>query len=1207
MKKNRETYIMSEQLPIYNSRSIKTYLEYLNRYYTNIDTDSLLQYAGMTSYEVEDPGHWFTQEQIERFHEILDKKTGNPDISKEAGRYAATSTASGVLKKYTLGFMTPAVAYWAIEKIAPHLTRAITLKTRRIGPNKVEVTTIQNPGVTLRPFLCDNLMGQLEALSKVFTNQFAMIEHPSCIHRGDDCCRYIIAWEKTRSLFWKRIRNYSLLFSAISSVTLLFILPALPWFLVSWLFATLVLGLSLYNEHLKTSELTKTIETQGDTAKDLLDATTVRYNSAMLVQEIGQATSTILDSDTLISTVMSIIEQRLDFDRGMIMLANPEKTRLVYVAGYGFNEEHQGLAMSSEFHLDRPRAKGAFIRSFKEQKPFLLNSRDEIEKNLSKRSLEFAKKMGVHSLICVPIVYEKESIGILTVDNFSSKRLLTQSDVSLLMGVASQMAVSMVNAMSFKRLLESEERYRTILDNIEDGYFEVDTTGNFTFFNDSVCQMIGYSLSEMMGMNNREYMDEENAKKVFEVFSSVYNTARPTKGFDWEIIRKDGTRRQVDASVSPMRDNEANVVGFRGIVRDITGRKHSEEALRESEERYRIVFNNTGTATIIVEEDMIISTANAEFEKLSGRSKEEVEGKMLWTEFVFHEDLERMKDYHKRRREQGGKVPTEYEFRFVDTHGEIKDIFLRIGLIPGTKRSVASLLDITSRKQAERALKESEAKYRELVQNANSIIMRRNTQGNITFVNEFAQDFFGFTEDEILGRNVVGTIVPERDSSGKDLAAMIHDIGRYPEKYSTNENENMRRDGERVWVSWTNKAIRDKDGNVVEILCIGNDITERKHLESQLQQAQKMEAIGTLAGGIAHDFNNLLMGIQGHTSLMLMDTDPPHPHHEHLKGIEEFVQSASNLTRQLLGFAKGGKYEVKPTDLNELCNSSSDMFSRTKKEITIYKKYQDDIWAADVDQGQIEQVLLNLYVNAWQAMPGGGELYLETENVTLTKKFVRPYQVEPGRYVKISITDTGIGMDEKTQQRIFDPFFTTKEMGRGTGLGLASAYGIITNHGGIIKVSSRKGEGTTFTIYVPASEGEVVEEEGASEKILRGTETVLLVDDEEMILDIGRDLLNAMGYKVLTARSGREAVQLYKKGKDSFDLVILDMIMPDMGGGETFDLLKGINPGIKVLLSSGYSIDGQAAEIMSRGCDGFIQKPFNMKELSNKIRKVLRE
>jgi len=238
-------------------------------------------------------------------------------------------------------------------------------------------------------------------------------------------------------------------------------------------------------------------------------------------------------------------------------------------------------------------------------------------------------------------------------------------------------------------------------------------------------------------------------------------------------------------------------------------------------------------------------------------------------------------------------------------------------------------------------------------------------------------------------------------------------------------------------------------------------------------------------------------------------------------------------------------------------------------------------------------------------MHDGGELYLQTENVTLDEVYVKPFEIEPGRYVKISVTDTGVGMDEDTQQRIFDPFFTTKEMGRGTGLGLASAYGIIKNHGGFINVYSEKGEGTTFNIYLPASEKEIIEEKKLSKDVLRGSETVLLVDDENMIIDVGEQLLEKMGYMVLIARNGKEAIDTYEKNKDEIDIVILDMIMPDMSGGDTFDRMKEIKSGMKVLLSSGYSVNEQATEILERGCDGFIQKPFNMKQLSRKLREIL--
>ncbi len=380
---------------------------------------------------------------------------------------------------------------------------------------------------------------------------------------------------------------------------------------------------------------------------------------------------------------------------------------------------------------------------------------------------------------------------------------------------------------------------------------------------------------------------------------------------------------------------------------------------------------------------------------------------------------------------------------------------------------------------------------------------------------------------------------------------------------------------------------------------------QRIELENKLQQVQKLEAMGTLAGGIAHDFNNLLMGIQGYTSLILLDLDSSNRYYEKLKSIEEYVVRGAELTRQLLGFARGGKYEVRPANLNEVAQKSSQMFGRTQKEITIHTNFQEGIWTVEVDQGQLEQVLLNLYVNASQAMPGGGHLYIETQNVMLNYMDVEPYQNKPGKYVKLSVRDTGLGMDEKTKERIFDPFFTTKEMGRGTGLGLASAYGIIKSHGGIINANSIKGEGSTFNIYLPASEKRIEQEKRVSDVIINGTGRVLLIDDEEMIINVADDMLHRLGYEVMVARTGKEAVEIFKANRNNIDVVILDMIMPDMGGRETFDALKEIRPDIKVLLSSGYSIAGEASKILDRGCDGFIQKPFNMKQISHKIKEVM--
>jgi PAS domain S-box-containing protein len=511
----------------------------------------------------------------------------------------------------------------------------------------------------------------------------------------------------------------------------------------------------------------------------------------------------------------------------------------------------------------------------------------------------------------------------------------------------------------------------------------------------------------------------------------------------------------------------------------------------------------------------------------------------------------------------------------------------------------------------------SEERYRYLVQNSPDIIYTLDEYGNFTFISNAVVRLLGYSHEQLIGKHF-STIIHEEDL---EKARWFFNERRTGERASSGVELRLKAaqgGSERVkpyelkhlTVEIKSTGIYDrptvaKDKRYLGTHGVARDTSDRKRLEAQLQHAQKMEAIGTLAGGIAHDFNNMLMGIQGYTSLMLLDIDPRHAHHEKLKSIEQYVQSGAELTKQLLGFARGGKYDVKTTDINELTLKTSQMFGRTKKEIVIHDKFAPDLWPVECDQGQIEQVLINLYVNAWQAMPGGGDLYIETQNAQLEDHMVKGLNLPCGRYVRITVTDSGVGMDEKTQLRIFEPFFTTKKMGRGNGLGLASAYGIVKNHNGMIDVQSKKGEGTTFSIYLPASTKEIQEEEQTDGEILKGPETVLLVDDEDMIIEVGSEILKALGYRVYAARGGKEAEELYAAHKNDIDIVILDMIMPGIGGGETYDALKRIKPEVKVLLSSGYSIRGEAGEILKRGCDGFIQKPFNIKTLSQKLREIL--
>ena len=517
---------------------------------------------------------------------------------------------------------------------------------------------------------------------------------------------------------------------------------------------------------------------------------------------------------------------------------------------------------------------------------------------------------------------------------------------------------------------------------------------------------------------------------------------------------------------------------------------------------------------------------------------------------------------------------------------------------------------VNKRKAADDALRESEEQSRTILESIEEGCFETDIDGNLTFFSNPFLKILGYSRNELLGMNTGKYTSPDTAEKMTRITERLKETGK-PENVT--DYDVIRKDGRNVSLELSVSLLEDQDGLPMGYRGVLRDVSERKKteeekhkLETQLQQAQKMESIGTLAGGIAHDFNNILMGIQGNASLMLLKIESEHPNYEKIKNIERYVQNGTELTKQLLGFARRGKYLIKATDLNEIIHKSSSLFARTKKEIRVHTDLYENLWTAEVDRGQIEQVLLNLYVNAWQAMSNGGDLYLKTKNVILNRSYAKPYKVKPGRYVKISVSDTGVGIDKETQERIFEPFFTTKEMGRGTGLGLASVYGIIKSHGGYINVYSEKERGTIFTIYLPASEkGVLTEEKGAPAALIKGTGMILLIDDEKMILDVGLELLEELGYTVLSAMSGQEAIDAYQKNQDNIDLVIMDMIMPGMGGGETFDRLKEINPEVKVLLSSGYSINGQATKILRRGCDGFIQKPFNMNQLAKKVQKIL--
>ena len=400
-----------------------------------------------------------------------------------------------------------------------------------------------------------------------------------------------------------------------------------------------------------------------------------------------------------------------------------------------------------------------------------------------------------------------------------------------------------------------------------------------------------------------------------------------------------------------------------------------------------------------------------------------------------------------------------------------------------------------------------------------------------------------------------------------------------------------------------------EDGDKTIVLLM--DITERKRFEDQLRRSQRLESIGTLAAGVAHDFNNLLTVIQGNTDIMAMDLQQTHPYFERLKEILRQVQSAKRLTGQLLGYARKGRFEVRLLDLNQLIRETVETFGRTRKEISLEVKLDSDLQTFEGDAGQIEQMMLNLLLNAGDAMPGQGTLKVCTQNVSHDQISTDVFVPKEGRYLMISVHDTGIGMDESTRERIFEPFFTTKEMGRGTGLGLASVYGTIKGHGGYIDVGSEIGKGTTFRIYLPVSSGAVEaaqvqqEENDPAPLEPQSRGTILLVDDEQAVRKVASEILRKLRFSVLAAANGKEALRLYRDNVDDIVLVILDIVMPGMGGSDVFHELRALEPELKVLLCSGYSIQGEADRLIGIGASGFIQKPFSLRSLEQSIDEVL--
>lgn len=439
---------------LYNSRIIDTFIKLIERKYSYINIGELLSYAGMETYQVKDEGHWFTQEQIDLFYDRLEKLTGNKNIAREAGRHAASPETIGVMRQYVLGLIGPANAYEILGKYAYNFTKSATYESKKIDSNKIEIAVTPINGIFEKPFQCENRIGFFEAIALGFNHRLPEIEHTECLFKGGKVCRYIVSWKESPSDLWKKIRSYATPILFITCLVSYFIYPEIALSAIFPLSVLIVLLITLYAGKLKEKELNTAIDNLRGSTDKLLEHIDVNYRNVVMINEIGLAISKHMDISSISGNVVQVLEKRLDYDRGMVLLANQDKTRLTFHAGFGYANEHLSILKSASFHLNRPWSKGVFVVCFNERKPFLINDIDAIKETLSPHSLEFAKEIGAKSFICCPIIYEDESLGILAVDNINTKKPFIQSDISLLMGIAPEIGISIHNA----RLIEAKER-----------------------------------------------------------------------------------------------------------------------------------------------------------------------------------------------------------------------------------------------------------------------------------------------------------------------------------------------------------------------------------------------------------------------------------------------------------------------------------------------------------------------------------------------------------------------------------------------------------------------------------------------------------------------------------------------------------------------------------------------------------------------------
>jgi two-component system, cell cycle sensor histidine kinase and response regulator CckA len=796
----------------------------------------------------------------------------------------------------------------------------------------------------------------------------------------------------------------------------------------------------------------------------------------------------------------------------------------------------------------------------------------------------------------------------------------------------------------FKRaeaaLRESEQKYRLLAENVSDVIWITDLDLRVTYVSPSVERLNGWTATEWMSFKPSDYLTPGSLELVVQVLGDeLAQQGTPgldlhrTRTLELEQYRKDGTKFWTEVSARFLYDDNGHAVGIVGATRDISERRRTAEAIRSIVEGVSGQIGEGFFESSVVQFTRILD-ADVTF---VGEIRERDQGAVVRTlAFCAGGELKENFEYDLKGApcetvtERGicsypkgvaELFPRDKSLRrmqveayvgvcLYDSHRKPTGIMAAMYKRPleNVEYAESVLRIFASRAAAEIERKRYEEHLQRLVtavESAGETIVVTDSEGTIIYVNPTFEETSGYPRQEALGRN------PRILKSGQ------HDRAFYRKMWETllagqvwrGRLTNRRKDGTLYEETATISPIRDESGRIVNYVAVKRDITSETMLQKQLIHAQKMEAIGTLAGGMAHDFNNLLQAILGYSDLLLMKKGPGDPDRKRLEVIQHAARDGADLVSRILTFGRKTESQTRPIDLNEEILKAQRLLRRTvPRMIEIKLVLAENLHIIDADPAQIEQVLLNLAVNAQHAMPNGGQLLIETSNVSLSDEYLRTHLgARQGKYALLTVSDTGAGMEPEVLDRIFEPFFTTKANGEGTGLGLSMVHGIVSQHGGYIRCYSEPGRGTSFKIYFPVSAGELISQDLALTREMPafGTETILLVDDDDRIREMGRQLVEMGGYHVISARSGEEALQIYSEKKGEISLIILDLIMPGIGGSRCLEELLRMDPEVRVVVASGYSENGPTVSKKRTGARGFVKKPYDAKDILGAIRKVL--